>query len=416
MRFNILVIIIASLILIPMTQIQAAGMANARALGMAGSYTGLARGYDCPSFNPANLGFKSHQVTGLQIVGAGIAVSNNSFSLDDYNTYTGATLNDQDKQDLLDKIPDEGMELSFDAEVSALSLSMSNMAFSITAQATADINLGKAPMELLLQGNTMADTIILDGMYGAGFAVGAANFSYGQKILGIGSKELSVGANVKYLKGLGYEEVIELNGHAATLTTGFEGEGSLVARTATGGSGYGLDLGAALKLSSSVTVGATLFNAFSNITWNEETEEHRYTFYFDTLTVTEFGDDSVFVSEDTTVGIDEFSTSLPTTLKLGIAKNSGRLNWAVDWEQGFEMGAGTTTKPHISGGAEYRILSFLPLRAGFGTGGRRGTTYAGGLGLDLALCYIDVAAANYNAVIGSGGKGLNFAINTGIRF
>ena len=125
-------VIMASLLLLSTPEVRAAGVANARALGMAGSYTGLASGVDCPLFNPANLGFQSHQQTGLQIVGAGLAISNNSFSLDDYNTYTGATLNEQDKQDLLDKIPDEGLELSIDAEVSALSLSMGNMAVSVT--------------------------------------------------------------------------------------------------------------------------------------------------------------------------------------------------------------------------------------------------------------------------------------------
>jgi len=58
--------------------------------------------------HPANLGLASYQMRGLQLFGAGFSIKNNSFSLDDYNTYTGARLNEQEKQELLSKIRPKG--------------------------------------------------------------------------------------------------------------------------------------------------------------------------------------------------------------------------------------------------------------------------------------------------------------------
>jgi len=395
---------------------QAAGLANARAVAMGGAYTSLARGYDAPYFNPANLGLDALRQNGLQMVGIGAAISNNSFSLDDYNNYTGATLDDDDKQTLLNKIPSEGLKVSADAEASIMSLCIGNMAVSVSGIGVAEINLSRTIIEVILNGNAYADTLNFDGMYGNGYGIAAVNFSYGKRLYKNVDRQLAVGATVKYLKGFGIEEVTEMNGEMVTLPTGFKGAGNMVARTSTGGSGYALDLGTALQINKKYSVGVTIFNVVSNVRWTEETKEHRYIFSFDTLTVLGMGDDSIVTSSDTTIDAGAFSTHLPSSIKAGLAKTSGRFLWAVDWEQGLKNNAGCTTTPRLSTGAEYRLIGLLPLRAGFAMGGKHGTTYSAGLGIDLALAYIDLAAANYNAISGSSGKGLNFAINTGIRF
>lgn len=404
------------LLLMTAAPASASGVANARATAMAGAYTSLAQGYYCSSFNPANLGLPSNQMNGFQLLGLGVAVKNNSFSLDDYNTYTGARLSENDKQELLSKIPAEGLIISADAEFNAIGVGMGNFAISLSAIAAAEINMGRAAMELLLNGNSFAETIDLSGIYGEGYGLGAMNISYGRRLYKSSDRQLSAGATFRYLKGYGYEEVTEANGQVVTLASGFEGAGSLVSRTASGGSGCALDLGAALQINKNYTVGATFFNFLSAIKWTEDTEEHRYTFVFDTVTAVNMSKDSLFTSTDATVPVGEFTTHLPSVIKVGLAKTRGSLLWAVDWEQGFKKAAGSSATPRISAGAEYRILRFLPLRAGFGMGGRQGATYAGGLGFDLSMFHLDLAVANYGAIIGSGGKGINFAVNGGFRF
>lgn len=410
------VVLMMALLWTASPQLEAAGMSNARAVGMAGAYSSMARGSDCPLFNPANLALTSGRSSGLQIFGAGVAISNNSFSLDDYNTYTGATLSEQDKDDLLNKIPIEGLKVSADADISALACNAGNLAFSITGMGAAEINISHEVAELLLQGNTIADTISLDGTYGEGYGLGSVNLSYGRRLYKLGDRELAVGATFRYLKGFGYEEITHLNGEAVTLSTGFEGIGSVVSRTSTGGTGYAVDLGGSLQISKAYTVGLTIHNFLSSITWSDETKEHHYTFEFDTLNVGNMDNDDIITSTDTTIAVDNFKTSLPSTIRLGVAKTTGSLLWAFDWEQGFKKAAGSSTTPRLSTGAEYRILGFVPLRAGFGLGGKRGTTYSGGFGIDASFVYLDFAVANFNAISGASGKGLNFGFNAGIRF
>lgn len=394
----------------------AMGLSNARAIGMAGAYTSLAKGYECSFFNAANLGFKSSRSGDVQILGFGLSISNNSFSLSDYNSYTGASLNTADKEELLSKIPSDGLKIAVDGEASTLAFSTGGFAFSVSAIGAADINLGRAPMELLLMGNTMSETIDLDGMYGEGFGLASVNLSYGRRITSIAGKALSVGGTFKYLQGLGYEEVIEADGSMITLPTGFAGEGNVIARTATGGQGYAIDLGAALKINEKYMVGASVFNFLSNMKWNKGTEEHQFNFRFDTLTVANMGNDSIIVSSDTTIEIDPFNSSLPSTIKVGLAKLKGKFLWALDWEQGFRTGAGSSVNPRISAGAEYKILSFLPLRGGFALGGKQATTFAAGFGFDLSLFYLDLGFASYNAIAGTAGKGLNVSMNMGLQF
>lgn len=394
----------------------AGGLASARAIGMAGAYTSLARGYDCTKFNPANLGFSSHRQNGMEIIGMGVSLSNNSFSLNDYNSYTGATLSESDKQKLLDKIPAEGLKLAADAEATTLAFGMGSFVVSLSGLGAADINMGRAPMELLLNGNTLADTVDLSNMYGEGFGLASLNFSYGRLLYKMGDRQLAVGGTFRYLRGFGYEEVTELNGEAVTLATGFEGEGSLVARTATGGHGFAVDLGAALKINRDYTAGITLNNFLSAVKWNRDTKEHRYEFAFDTLTAANMSNDSIITSSDKTIAINSFTSHLPSSIKAGLARTTGKLIWALDWEQGFRRAVGTSTTPRVSAGGEYRLFRFLPVRLGLAVGGRQGTTYAGGLGLDFASFNLDLAAANYRAIVGSSGKGLNFAVNSGVRF
>jgi len=145
-------IIVIALLFLLTSPSAAAGYSNARAIGMAGSYTSLAKGFHSPAFNPANLGLPAMRQNGIEIIGVGVAISNNSFSLDDYNTYTGATLSEDDKDELLSKVPAEGLMVTADAEATALSVGMGNFAFSITGIGAAEINLGRAPLELILRG------------------------------------------------------------------------------------------------------------------------------------------------------------------------------------------------------------------------------------------------------------------------
>ncbi|MEW6015795.1 MAG: hypothetical protein AB1690_10775, partial [Candidatus Zixiibacteriota bacterium] len=164
MRRKIMLLTLISLIVCPVLG-NAYGLSSARAMAMGGAFTGLAKGVYAPLYNPANIGLSEYRQFGLEIAGVGAEISNNSFTLDDYNNYTGAILTDEDKSIILGKIPDEGLKIKADIEASALSLSLGRFVVSINGFAATETNLGKDALELFLQGNGLNDTFSLDGMF-----------------------------------------------------------------------------------------------------------------------------------------------------------------------------------------------------------------------------------------------------------
>ena len=414
-RVQTAVILAATLIFLIPSNVAAAGRSSARGVAMGEAVTALATGIDAARYNPANLGLSGYRQTGLEMVGLGANISNNSFTLSEYNDYTGAFLTDGDKNDILDKVPDEGLSIVADVEASALSLSMGSWVFSTSGVGLADANLNKDVIDLMLNGNSFAETIDLTGSHLDAVAYVSAGLSYGTSIYKAGTRQVAVGATVKYLRGLAVERIVELEGMAATYETGFAGNGHLIAQTATGGSGYALDIGAAARINDDYTVGLRIKNFLSSLSWNNETEEHGYIFSFDTMTVDNMEDDYV-VSDDYSKDIPGFSTNLPSVMNMGIANTSGSLLWAVDWEQGFRRAAGASSKPRLSLGLEWWPIALAPLRTGFSTGGNKNTALSFGSGINLAPFYLDFAVVTGASLSPYSAKGLNFALSTGLHF
>ena len=182
------------------TAMAAGGLSSARSVAMGGAYIGLAHGYDAAKYNPANLGFIEYRTTGVELAGVGTSISNNSFTLDDYNNYTGAYLTSKDKADILGKIPSEGLKLAIDAEATALGFSTGPWALTTTGTASAAINLNKTIVDLILNGNAVADTLSIQGSYSDAVGYASVAFSYGREVGRWGSKRLSVGATARYLR------------------------------------------------------------------------------------------------------------------------------------------------------------------------------------------------------------------------
>lgn len=405
------------ILLISTTALTAGGLSSARSVAMGGAYLGLASGIDAARHNPANLGLTGYRHTSVEIAGVGANISNNSFTLDDYNTYSGAFLTADDKTYILSKIPEEGLKFSADAEVSALSISSGPFAFAVTGVGAVDVNLNKEIIDLILNGNIVADTISVTSTYSDAVAYATAGVTYGRPVMKIAGKELAVGATFKYVRGIAIERVVELSGMATTNILGFSGSGSMIAQTASGGKGYSIDIGAAIKLSENYTAGIAVENFLSSITWSKNPEEHGYLFNFDSLTLDNASDTTLVTSEDYTIPISSFSTSIPSVMTIGVARTKGSLLWAVDYEQGFRSkAAGASTKPRLSAGAEYKPIGFLPLRAGYSIGGERGATFSLGTGLNFSPFYLDFATVVGSKLSSSSVKGMRLALSMGLSF
>ena len=393
----------------------AASQSSARSVAMGGAFTALSRGVDAARNNPANLALSDNKGINIEVIGAGASIQNNAFSLNDYNKYTGAILTTSDKQYLLDQIPDEGLELNAELEASLLSVSASSFALTVTGVGVADVSLSRDIFDLVLNGNTFTQSIDVTGSYFEAVSYVAVGLSYGFPLMKISERELTGGATVKYLRGLAVERVTELRGSITTSLTGFSGDGQLIAQTATGGSGYAIDLGLAYALNKDYTLGLNFKNLLSKISWNKNTEEQGYVFNLDTLTLSNSSGD-FYTSNSYTDTIADFSTSLTPVMSAGIAKTTGKFIWAFDWEQGFRRAYGVSTKPRLALGAEYKLVSALPLRAGYAIGGGRNPSLSLGSGFQVSGFHLDFAAITGSSISSGSSKGINFAFSTGITF
>lgn len=396
------------------------GISNARALGMGGSHTAVARGIDAPYWNPANLGLSDGNRYSIGIFGAGAGLRNNSFTLADYNKYNGQFLTDGDKEDILNSIPADGLRLDAIGEASALNFSVGNFALASKGYGVSSANIDRDPLELLFYGNAVVDEVSLYNTYGEGYGIADIAASYGRSLMQWGDGEFAAGASLHYLRGFAYEKIVESEGSVSTTDTGFVGNAHMAVMSSRGGSGYAVDLGVAVKFGHTWNFSAAWQNAYSRLIWDKETEMTIYSFNMEPSTASDFADsaasDSLITSSDTTVTIDPFSSDLPSTMRLGLTKEFRQFLFSFDWEQALETRPGTGVNPRIAAGLEYKPLKFLPLRGGFSTGGRQGSLYSFGLGLHFGPYHFDLAVANSGSPFPTHTKGARLAVGMGLYF
>jgi hypothetical protein len=208
---------------------------------------------------------------------------------------------------------------------------------------------------------------------------------------------------------------VRASGEVRIKESEIEGESDLVLHSASGGKGYGLDLGVSAKVSKKISLGVFLSNPFSQIKWDRKTEEKDYQFQIDSLNLSNSDDDSVVLSEDYEKDIEPFVTHLPTVAKAGFAYQAKKILVSFDWEQGFEEGPGVSRTPRFSIGSELKLIGFLPLRGGVSFGGKEGVTLCGGFGLYAAAFYLDIGIANKKALFPNSSKGIGIAVGLSLR-
>jgi hypothetical protein len=395
------------------------GESNPRAMAMGGAYTALSTGLEAAAYNPANLGLSINRSFSLDLIGFGISVKNNSFSLADYNEYTGQFLDEGDKDAIMNKIPSEGLQLNLLTEVKSMSFSVGRFALSFRSYGASKLSLDRDPFELLLYGNAVKSEVNLDETSGEAYAIGDGSLSYGHPVKKWADGELAIGATAHYLYGIAYEKIIHAQGGVATTDDGFVGDGTMIVRSGLGGSGFAFDVGASMIFHKDWIFSASWQNMYSQINWSGQPEEMMYTFIMDPINFDNLSDedsDSLVESTDTTYDVAAFKSKLPSIFKIGIARNYKKLTWAIDWEQGTSNNTTQAVTPRIGAGLEYRLVNFLPVRVGTAFGGDRGSVYSAGFGAYIGPFHLDFAAANNGSFNPNATKGAYFAFAMGLRF
>ena len=248
------------------------GDTDPRAMGLAQSYTALARGPAAVFWNPANLALKGSPGFSWYFLGAGTSfiVENNSFSVKTYNdnfTRSDHFLTDKDKKDLLNDVPGEGLKLNLDIDpnLSLLVPVNGGVAFQMPRGISSAVSIGftsglegeipKDMFELLLFGNEFEQQRLAqgkDGDYdiaeweGSRWMVASLNWACAKSWmpgrLDPYLSEFSVGGTIKVTTGV-YGEIMRSSGSFVSRIQGAELDAYLITRNA-GKTGFGIDLAA----------------------------------------------------------------------------------------------------------------------------------------------------------------------------
>ena len=254
---------------------------DARMLGMGGAYSTVANGYRTVGFNPANLAFnKSYEIN---VIGINSSFLNNVFSIETFNKFNGANLEDINaekyfnKNDLFKLTKKEGINIKMNGQFALPGLNISKGVFAFTSDFVLLTNFGipEAMLDLFFNGiSADIDPAISD--IGNDFV-----FDFRQDVLGVNEFAFSLGIpydnfglglTFKYLQGLFYLG-IDYDSSYATLrvdSNEVSGSGKILLRQAIGGGGVGLDLGFVTKRNDlGWKFGFSMINLFSAIEWNK---------------------------------------------------------------------------------------------------------------------------------------------------
>jgi len=411
--------VLAGLALVACTT-TAHGTGSVRSAGMAGTVTATVDGVEGAQANPANLAWFDNPGVAIELLSTQALVGNNGIDLDLYNASMKGHLDDADKSAILTSIPTDGLTAEAHLGASAMGVQVGRVAVTFSGLADATTNLPHDVFELLLMGNATADSMTFDDARGEAISLATARVSTAVTVGHSRWGPIHVGLGMAYLQGLAYARLEEVDGNLVTRTDGIRGEARGQLRTAGPGAGFGLDLGAATEFGPHWRASLAVHNAFAQVHFDRDLELRTFVATVDTLdleTIDETENEEDLVqSDDEVLQAAPFTVDLPRVLNLGVSRVTARTRMGLEYEQGFATRAGATTTPRVSVGAEWRALSWLPLRAGISVGGRSAKRASAGLGVHVVGFRLDVAASTVGEWWPGSPRGVSLAIGTGLQF
>jgi len=428
-------------ILILVSWLTADSFDNPVRISLGDAYMLRSTDYNCLGWNPAQLSKFQHKIT-LGLGTANFYISNNTLSLSYYNSLMGETLDESDKQDLLDRIPADGLGFDINAGGTgpASTLSINNFAFSVSGIVMTSARFPKELFEFIIDDMEFKKYDFSDSR-GQLAAVLEYQFGYGHKTLlneyiPYELPPILAGINIGYIMGMTYAEITEVKSEFVNSSDGITLDNYVKIRTAgierdiendevntdTGntfrGNGFRMDIGFVSEISENLTVGLNLKNMFGVIVWNTDCEEHVFSAYGDSLYVymedDEFED--VIVDTDTTYSISKITQNIPFEIHLGSKYEWRKFDFYFDLVQGFDSSVFTSSKPKLSLGGEYDILPWLPIRTGFGFGDERSSHYSIGSGFVFNKFEFNWASRTYFSPLASYSKGMTLSFGMMLKF
>ncbi|MBO9541278.1 hypothetical protein J7643_11875 [bacterium] len=405
---------------------------DARSLGLGRAQLALDVAASTAWTNAALLGLPSAQQAMMApLPGLSLGLGNDAFGFQTLDALlSGKALSDADARQLSASIPASGLGLKLDfGSALGVSAPMHRSGFFVRASAdTVGLAVPRDLLTLLLLGNSVTSAVSIDALQGArADAFADVGFSVGVPVAFSGARATALGLTARYIQGIGFARITEARGKLLeTHADGsFSGEAQATYQYGTMGAGGALDLSLASEVRDDLRLVATLGN-IGAVRWPKITEKH-HTYRLEPYQLGFSGDDAQFsagapsttTTEAPGPGNDqELWDPLPLKLGFGarwIPLRSLPLQLLGDVELGTGRAYGVSTQPEVRLGGEWRLIDWLPLRAGLSAGGERATSFTTGLGLELGACRVDLAIGSYDGLFAAS-KGGYYALASQFKF
>ena len=264
-----------TLVLLILTVSDARGQTplSAKALGMGGSYTAVARGHEALRQNPANLALNDGPRWSFSLAGLAIGGTASGSDLLDYADFLAGR---GDEEAFLEGVHQGGTALELDVHASSLTIQSGAFAFGIAYHAIARQATTRDLIGLYVNG---PDTD-RQGYAVAGSSVAGADYLDVAAGYGFGFGSLRFGATAHYLHGRRLASRSAIEGRLRHEQEREPETGELLWEDrhvevdyrdliAEGGSGYALDLGLAWKPTQRWTLSGAVSGLVSRMAWGE---------------------------------------------------------------------------------------------------------------------------------------------------
>lgn len=331
-------------------------------------------------FNIINSTWTHHPKFAYRIIGIGAGVLNNSFTLNQYNRFSGAFLDEPAKQEILSSIPTNGLWLNAGANLTGLDIFYNNFSFSLFGSGTASTKIPKDVFDLALYGNELNRQYEVNDLAARTLSYWTASLAYNLKI----KSKINLSGAIRYLGGIYLFETLESHGFLLTTPNFTISEGYATYRWAKGGSGFGFDLICNYDFSQKLKTTLALFNLNSGINWAGNSENGYRNFALDSINWPRLQKGDFFQSNSTILSTVPFRTPLPFYIAFGADYQFYPfLKGSLFLSQSFNESHLTTRAPILSGNIELRWLSWLPMEVGASLGGKE----VFGFGYSLGVIY-----------------------------
>jgi hypothetical protein len=347
----------------------------------------------------------------------------------------GKYLSDEDKNRIMDVFPNGLAETHSDVDVRLLGITIHNdhigdLAFTITDRVSMNLDLPKDYVRFAFFGlDSLGSYYDISGTNVRAWYIRDYAISYARRFPDVHFiKDFAAGITLKIVQGYGVAITDKFNGtfgnmlpdgthvlygtfdsrimHANTPDINQDSV-KITPFPSPAGKGFGFDIGFIGELARNIRVGFSITD-IGSINWTENTKQT----YANTSFISTNPGDTIenqrikdgFEGKDTTA--DMFSTTLPTVMRVGAAFQAdalpflsflpGEMLIMAQYEQGFNLSPGNTTRARFSLGTELRPLSWFPLRTGISIGGVDRFNWAAGFGFDFSVFNLNVGTENLN--------------------